>query len=163
LGILFALPLLAQTPAKELDISASDAWVDTGIDVRGGDAVLISATGTLNLGQGRSTGPAGANRGFRDLIKAYPVNSAGLGALMGRIGSDDATTPFMVGASGRLQIPRAGRLFLGVNKTSNDSITGSFHAKIEFTARGPENTGLPANLKLPEVTQAMVDRVPRRV
>src|SRR5262249_44091699 len=55
------------------------------------------------------------------------------------------------------------RLFLGVNKTSNDSITGGFHAKIEFTARGPENTALPANLKLPDVTQAMVDRVPRRV
>src|SRR5262249_7777873 len=102
-------------------------------------------------------------RGFRDLIKSYPVNNAGLGALIGRIGSDDATTPFLVGASGRLQVPRAGRLFLGINKTGNDPLTGSFHAKIEFTARGPENTALHANLKLSEVTQAMIDRVPGRV
>src|SRR5437870_4651470 len=114
LGILITLPLLAQTPAKEMDIAASDAWTDTGVDVRGGDALSVAATGTLNLGQGRNAGPAGANRGFRDLIKAYPVNNAGLGALIGRIGSDDTTTPFLVGANGRLQIPRAGRLFLGI-------------------------------------------------
>src|SRR5258706_6883437 len=147
LGIFITLPLLAQTPAKELDIAATDAWTDTGVDVRGGDALSVVATGTLNLGQGRSTGPAGANRGFRDLIKSYRVNSAGLGALIGRVGSDDATTPFLVGANGRLQIPRVGRLFLGINKTGNDSVTGSFHAKIEFTSRGPEISALPANLK----------------
>jgi len=167
LGILLTITALAQTPAKEptkeMDIAATDAWTDTGVDVRAGDALVVSATGTLNLGQARSAGPGGASRGFFDLVKAYPVNNAGLGALIGRIGSDDATTAFLVGANGRIQIPRAGRLFLGINKTGNDSPTGSFHAKIDFSARGPANTALPANLKLPEVTQAMIDQIPRRV
>src|SRR5215468_8374868 len=99
LGIFLSISLLAQTPVKELDIQASTDWSDTGVDVRPGDALIIIATGSLKLAQGRTTGPAGANRGFRDLIKAYPVNNAGLGALIGRIGNDDATSAFLVGAS----------------------------------------------------------------
>src|SRR5262249_30016136 len=54
-------------------------------------------------------------------------------------------------------------LFLGVNKTGGDAVDGSFHAKIEFSARGAELTALPADLKLPAVTQEMIDRIPRRV
>jgi hypothetical protein len=146
-----------------MDVKASEAWTDTGLDLRSGDVLTIRAAGSLNLGQGKSAGPAGANRGFRDLIKSYPVNSAGLGALIGRIGSEDVATPFLVGANGRIQAARAGRLFLGINKSGNDSPEGSFHVKIEFSARGPETSAVPANLHLPEVTQAMIDRIPRRV
>ena len=162
LVFLFALPVFAQ-PAKELDIKATDAWTDTGVDLRAGDALNFTVTGSVSLAQGRSASAAGANRGFRDLIKAYPVNNAGLGAVIGRIGSEDVATPFLVGANGRVQAMRAGRLFLGINKTGGDSVDGSFHAKIEFSARGPETTALPANLKLPAVTTAMVDSIPRRV
>src|SRR5262244_3356405 len=92
--------------AKELDVTSRD-WADTGIDLRAGDAIIISATGELKLPQNKTTGPGGASRGFRDLIKAYPVNQAGLGALIARIGSSDASVPFLVGANRRTDIPRA--------------------------------------------------------
>ena len=56
--------------------------MDTGIDLRVDDVAVITAAGSLTLAQGRTAGPAGLTRGFRDLIKAYPVNEAGLGALI---------------------------------------------------------------------------------
>src|SRR5712691_171691 len=108
-GILLCVSALAQNTApapKELDVVASQGWVDTGVDLRAGDSLQVTATGTLNLGVGRSTGPQGAQRGFRDLIKAYPVNEAGLGALIARIGSSDAAVSFLVGNSKQVQVPR---------------------------------------------------------
>jgi hypothetical protein len=169
-ALLLCLPALAQTAnqsandsAKELDVAASAQWIDTGVDLHVGDSVQFTTTGTLNLGVGKSAGPQGAQRGFRDLIKSYPVNEAGLGALIGRIGSSDASVPFLIGAGRQMQVPRAGRLFLSVNKASTDNPDGSFHVKVGFTSRGPEASAAPANYKLPEVTTAMVDRIPRRV
>ncbi len=154
--------LEAQT-AQQIDVSASQTWVDTNVDLRRGDALVLSAEGTLNLPQNKSTGPDGANRGFRDLIKNYPLNTAGMGALIGRIGSSDAAEPFLAGAHKEMQVPRPGRLFLSINKTDNDAVDGTYHVTIDFTSRGPENAAPPANLKLPEVTQRMIDRIPRRV
>src|SRR5262245_55897111 len=105
----------AQTAAQEIDIPATQAWTDTGVDVRPGDTISISAQGTLQLPQAKTSTPDGQTRGFRDLLKAYPVNEAGLGALIGRVGSTDASQPFLVGSNKAIQVRRAGRLFLGVN------------------------------------------------
>ena len=165
-AFLLCLRALAQTtpePAKELDVAASQDWVDSGVDLRAGDSIRIATAGTLNLGLGKSAGPQGAQRGFRDLLKNYPVNEAGLGAVIGRIGSSDTAVPFLIGPSRQVQIPRAGRLFLGVNKTGNDQLNGSFHVTVAFLSRGPAPSAVPLNVKLPEVTLDMIDRIPRRV
>ena len=92
--------LQAQTAPASLDISSAQIWTDTKIDLRRGDSIVITATGALTVTSGRDRGTIEANgksRGFRDMIKAYQVNTAGLGALIGRIGSSDATEPFLVG------------------------------------------------------------------
>ena len=164
-ALLLCLPALAQTPAdpaKELDVDATQQWIDSGVDLRAGDSLQFTSTGTLNLANNKTAGPDGAPRGFRDLLKSYPVNEAGQGALIARIGSSDAAVPFLIGASRQFQSPRAGRLFLSVNKSTNDSPDGSFHVTVSFITRGPE-TPAAANYQLPEITIAMVDRIPRRV
>jgi hypothetical protein len=164
--LLLCLPALAQTPhelAKDVDVAASDQWIDTGVDLRAGDSLQFTTTGSLDLGAGKSAGPQGAQRGFRDLIKNYPVNEAGLGALIGRVGSSDAAVPFLIGSGRQAQIQRAGRLFLSINKTSSDSPNGSFHVRVEFASHGPEASAVHAHYKLAEVTTAMIDRIPRRV
>jgi hypothetical protein len=56
-----------------------------------------------------------------------------------------------------------GRLFLDVNKSGNDAPSGTFTVQIDFTSRGPEPSAVPVDLKLPVVTQSMIDRIPRRV
>src|SRR5277367_4308627 len=127
------LPICAQ----QIEVSSSKVWTDTGIDVRPGDSIAITADGTLQGMQGTSITPAGATRGFRDLLKSYPVNEAGLGALIGRIGSTDVAQAFVVGAKKELEIRRVGRLFLGVNYTS-ESLQGSYQVNVEFSKRGPE-------------------------
>jgi hypothetical protein len=151
-------PANAVTPAK-VDVPANKDWTDTGIDLRRGDSIALTASGTVTLppqgrsSVGKSVGPAGQPRGFRDLIKNYPLNTAGFGALIGRIGSSDAAEPFLIGASKEMQVVRAGRLFVGPNAGQNDSLTGSFQLTVSFTARGSETPIAPADLHLPEVTQ----------
>src|SRR5438046_1767422 len=99
IACLCAATVAAQTPAVEVDV-APGAWKDSGVDLRAGDTVVISAEGSLTFTQGKETKkltPAGATRGFRDLLKAYPVNQAGAGALIARIGSRDTAQAFLVG------------------------------------------------------------------
>jgi hypothetical protein len=161
-------PANLDTPTN-VDVPASTDWTDTGIDLRRGDSIVLTAAGTVLLPpqgkatEGKSVGPAGQPRGFRDLIKTYPLNTAGFGALIGRIGSSDAAEPFLIGASKEMQVLRAGRLFVGPNAGKNDSLTGSFQLAVSFKTRGSETPIAPADLKLPEVTQEMIDRIPRRV
>ncbi|MBZ5678194.1 MAG: LssY C-terminal domain-containing protein [Acidobacteriia bacterium] len=156
----------AQTTATELDIAGKDSWVDTMLDVRPSDVLAISASGTMSVRNGKTTSKVtadGASRGFRDLLKSYPVNEAGQGALIGRIGSSETATPFLVGSNKSWTSPRAGRLFLGINKTGNDAPDGTFHVKIEFTSRGPEVSTAPKDTLPSKVTVEIVDRIPRRV
>ncbi len=155
--MLLVLPAWAQT----VKIPSNQVWTDTSIELRAGDSLVITAEGTLQLPQEKSCGPEGQPRGFRDLLKVYPVNEAGLGALIGRIGSNDVAIPFVVGARKELQVRRAGHLFLGIN-FGNELISGEYSAKIEFTKRGPEKP-TAIEYKLPTVTKEMIDRIPRRV
>src|ERR1700729_3464267 len=78
---------------RQVDILPNQVWTDTGIDVRPGDSVLITAGGSMNLPQGKSCGPDGLPRGYRDLLKIYPANDAGLGVEIGRVGSNDVAMP----------------------------------------------------------------------
>jgi LssY C-terminus len=153
----------AQAPSKQIDVTPSlqQPWIDSGVDVRPGDTLVITADGSLTLAQNKTCGPDGQTRGFRDLVKAYPVNEAGLGALIGRIGSSDVAVPFVVGKSKVIEVRRAGRLFLSINRT-NEAAEGGYHATIAFTARGPE-TAPAMTYRLPDVTRAMIDSIPRRV
>ncbi len=144
-------------------VTGSGDWVDTGVDIRAGDQIEFTATGSMTVSQGRKVGAQGLARGFRDVLKAYPVNEAGQGALIGRIGNADTAIPFLVGESKKYAAPRAGRLYLSVNKAGNDAPDGTFNVTVAFASRGPEQTGLPANVHLPEVTKEMIDRIPRRV
>jgi len=163
---LVCLAAFAQTAATELDVSGKDAWADTGLDLRPGDVLTIKASGTVKVVNGKSTSSVtaeGAKRGFRDLIKTYPVNEAGQGALIGRVGSKETATPFLVGASKSWTAPRSGRLFLGINKGANDSPDGKFHVKLEFASRGPEVSATPKGPLPSRVTAEMIDRIPRRV
>jgi hypothetical protein len=161
LALFLYLNLQAQTGPKQIDILSTEQWTDTAVDLRAGDTILITAEGTLQLPRDKTCGPDGQPRGFRDLLKVYPVNEAGLGALIGRIGSSDTALVFVVGSRKEIHVMHAGRLFLGVNFGS-ESLDGSFHATVAFTARGPEKPVVPT-YRLPTVTRETIDRIPRRV
>ena len=97
------LPILLATacllPAQKsrsqaFDLKGDKQWLDTGMDIHPGDTLRVAATGTLQYPQSKTNGPEGLPRGWKDLLRILPLNDAGRGALLGRIGSDAAAQPF---------------------------------------------------------------------
>ena len=148
LAVLLGIALLVGNPAvslqawavttgnsKSITIPANVPWTDTGIDLTAGDKLHITATGTVDFSDKTGVGPAGAERGWKDTILALSVPSAGRGALVGRVGSDPAALPFLIGADGTVTVPVAGRLFLGINQGEFSKPTsGKFQVQIQRTA-----------------------------
>ena len=161
----------------ELDVDATKQWVDTNIDLRAGEKLHITGTGTITYpasdsskSKARTTGPDGLARGWADLIHQYAVADGGHGALIGRLGAGDGGQPFLVGAAGDYQAPVAGRLFLGINQSLKDAqtATGSFHVKIEVTDAGLNTAaaviaGGPPETAITSITPALLGEIPRRV
>jgi len=157
--LLMAAPLLAQT--HQLDLNPGSGWVDTGVDLKPGDTSHISATGQLQFSDARqANGPEGLSRGFMDVIRNLPMNDAGRGTLIGRIGNSDAARPFLIGAQYAGQARIEGRLFIAINQTSIDRATGSYHVTIERSAGLAKSV---AQINLPPFPQNLLDSIPRRV
>jgi len=162
----------------ELDIDGTRQWVNANIDLRAGEKLHFTATGTITYPAGessksktRSFGPDGLARGFADLIHEYAVTDAGHGALIGRLGASDAGgQPFLVGATSDFEAPVANRLFLGINQSLKDAGTaqGSFHVTIEVVNPGLSTAaaaavGGPAEAHIPAITASLLNEIPRRV
>ena len=108
---------------------------DTGIDLRAGDQVIITASG--NITAGRRVGvvsPNGATPGAASIFGTRPVPTAGVGALIGYILQSNGQTspPFLVGNQMTLTVPTDGRLFLLVNDDNYSDNSGSFSARIQY-------------------------------
>ena len=160
LCILLTPPLWTQT--RELDLQPANGWVDTGVDLKQGDSIRVSATGQLQYSDARqANGPEGLPRGFMDLVRILPLNQAGRGTLVGRIGTSDAARPFLIGKEYSGQAWIAGRLYLAINQTSMDSASGSYHVKAERTAAAP--SAAPRSVSVPPFPQRLIDSIPRRV
>lgn len=131
------------TNAKTLNLTVTGdkQWIDTGMDVKAGDKLHITAKGTVALPDKSGIGPDGASRGWKDTLRTLTVPSAGRGALVGQIGIDPAATPFFIGADGTITVPVAGRLYLGINQTGASELTGKFEVHIEHTSAAAAPTG----------------------
>lgn len=110
--------------------SASNGWTNTGLVVRRGQRLRISATGRILLGAGRVATPAG--------LAAVPDNEKLMrndptGGLIGVIGDDNDDFVF-IGRSREFTAQRDGVLFLGVNEGNLNDNTGAFDAVIEAEA-----------------------------
>jgi len=125
-----ANPSSTSGPSRELDVPGNQPWTDTGVDLEPGQRLTLMASGKLSYMDGNSPGPEGLGRSWMDLLRSLPVNSAGRGALVGRIGKADAAQPFLVGAKLETAVRAAGRLYLGINGPAGDSAEGSFHVTI---------------------------------
>lgn len=107
--------------------SAANGWTDSGLMVRKGQRLRITATGRVSLGEGRFSTPTGLPRvvDTEKLMRNEPT-----GTLIAVIG-DDNDEFIAVGASREFYAPRDGRLFLGVNEGKLEDNTGSYDALIE--------------------------------
>ena len=151
---------LARAPIP-LKIESGD-WTDTGVEVTPADHLNFTATGDLTLADGRTAPPDGLTRGWRDLIRVYPLNSANSGALIGRIGNEAAAVPFLIGASKDMDVSATGHLYLRLNLSSDLSGTGNITVKMKLSSQPAQKTvSAPdlANLLSPQ----LFANIPRRV
>jgi hypothetical protein len=161
-----ALPPQQLRLAQEIQITGDAIWVDTGIDINPGERLQLSATGTLRYAETPAdNGPGGLPRGFKDLLRIFPDNDAGRGALLGRIGDTDVAEPFVVGLHREVIAPVGGRLFLGINQTPSDKGEGTY--KIVITIYPPDTSfryvatrDVPAMVG---IDQTLFAKIPRRV
>jgi hypothetical protein len=107
--------------------NASNGWTNSGLVVRRGQRLRISATGRVSLGNNRFATPDGlANIPDRDkLMRSQPT-----GGLIAVIGDDNDDFIF-VGGRRDFVAQRDGVLFLGVNEGNLSDNSGLFEVVIE--------------------------------
>lgn len=119
-------PPLNPTQPLDVLVSARAGWVDTGIDVRAGDVLVIRADGTVRLSGNTndSAGPGGANRRSDNA----PLPNHPSGALIARVGNG---APIFVGDGRAMnRLATGGRLYLGVNDDHSADNSGQFRATV---------------------------------
>jgi hypothetical protein len=110
--------------------ATTNGWTNTGLVVRRGQRIRITATGNVNLGAGRVATPAGV-RTLSDRDKL--MKDEATGALIAVIG-DDNDDFILIGRSREFTAQKDGVLFLGVNEGNLNDNTGGFDAVIEAEA-----------------------------
>jgi hypothetical protein len=116
-----------------IDVVGKRDWTSTGLIVKRGDRIRITATGivTIDPVTGRTSGPEGIN----DLVDARKLmGEQPTGALIGVIGADNDDFIF-IGRQAEFTATRDGLLFLSVNEGSLSDNTGAFKAAIEVQSQ----------------------------
>ena len=112
--------------------NANNGWTNSGLVVRKGQRLRISASGRVSLGRGRFSTPGGlTNIADQDKL----MRNEATGALIAVIG-DDNDDFILIGPRREFVAQRDGVLFLGVNEGDLTDNTGSYDIVIEAEASG---------------------------
>jgi len=112
--------------------NANNGWTNSGLVVRKGQRIRISASGRVSLGRGRFSTPGGVPT-ISDPDKL--MRNEATGALIAVIG-DDNDDFILIGPRREFVAQRDGVLFLGVNEGDLADNTGSYDIVIEAEAFG---------------------------
>ena len=111
---------------KTVKVAAAADWTSTEIRLQRGQKVVISASGEVDLGNDKRTGPDGLSvTDNRKLIPNRPT-----GSLIAVVG-DDNDDFIYVGGSGEFVSQHNGILFLSVNEGNLKDNNGSFQARVK--------------------------------
>jgi hypothetical protein len=117
-----------------INVPGNSRGTDTGVDLRSGDRLVITATGSVVAGRrAGEVGPEGGRSGgFGSIVGTRPFPQAGVGALIGyiRLDNGQASQPFFVGANLNATAPADGRLILLINDDNYSDNSGSFEVRI---------------------------------
>jgi len=120
---------------KTFEITPSQKWTDTQIDLSPGDLVAISATTS-----GAAQNPCDP-QGTASLASGgkLPLSTALPGALLARL-AEKSDAFIFVGAQRQLKITESGRLYLGSNLSVSASCQGKYSVKVHVTPGGAKET-----------------------
>ncbi|MGB6676863.1 MAG: hypothetical protein WBE44_09255, partial [Terriglobales bacterium] len=110
------------------NVSTTQAWTDTGVDLSTGDVLNITASGNCD-----PSGVSGAS------AQALPVADALPGALIAKLQAQGA--PVLIGNSKEVTVDAAGHLFLGINAGAKPPCKRSFQVKVQRQAQAASSRG----------------------
>jgi len=120
---------------KTITVYANQPWTDTGINVEPNMTFEITAEGTIEIGNRYRSNPDG-DRSANINTSRYPMNDAGVGALIGKIryrDGRDSNFVFIGSHNSPTTEPNEyGRLFLGINDDYFTDNTGSYRVTIRW-------------------------------
>jgi hypothetical protein len=119
-----------------ITVAGTSRGTDTGIDVRAGDPINITASGTIIAGRriGQVGPDGGSSSGFGAMVNARPVPTAGVGALIAyiRMANGQLSSPYLIGSQLSSSVPVDGRLILAINDDDFSDNSGSFSVRIRY-------------------------------
>ena len=162
------VPPARKRASKDFTLKGDSAWIDTGIDIAPGEHFMVTAKGTLRYADAKTdNSPDGLSRGFKDLLRILPFNSAGRGALIGRVGDADTAQAFLIGVSHDVTPPVGGRLSIAINQSSSDTGDGSYNVHIDVMAVDAASLASFTVAKsvdtLPGIDNSLFAKIPRRI
>jgi len=117
-----------------VNVPGTSRDTDSGVEVRSGEQVTITASGTVVAGRRiGEVGPQGGRAtGFGSIIGTRPVPTAGPGALIGyiRTSSGQVSQPFLIGNQLTFNAQTDGRLILAINDDDYSDNGGNFAVRI---------------------------------
>jgi hypothetical protein len=126
------------TSTPNFAVPGTQEWTDTGVMLNAGDALGITASGTVYIDPSYPQGPDGdpsctpaAN--YSSQSSAFPAPNLACWSLVGRIGNGP---PFEVGSSASLTTT-AGELYLGVNDGDFSDNSGNWTVRIKIGGMPP--------------------------
>lgn len=124
---LFGLPALrgatAGSPVAEV-VPANEQWTDSGVDLRPGQRMRITASGEISSMQGVRNGPEGSSEDPYG-ISLLPTERHA--ALIAKVGDGQ---PFLVGRGTSHRAGDGGRLYLGVNDLAVMDNSGYYRVEV---------------------------------
>ncbi len=161
-----AIPTDSRKKVYELSVTGKE-WLDSGLSVVGGEHLSITTTGSITLADGRAVTADGLDRGWKDLLRQFPLNQANTGALIGRVSDLGASVPFLLGAKADAVMPTSGHLYLRTNLTDDLTGTGDFKVTIRPATTPAVSPARPAAAVAVPISAALSPQlfaaIPRRV
>lgn len=128
----------ARYVTRSVQVELAPNWIDSGVDLKRGERVQVTVTGTIVAGRSRIT-PGG----LRSTDPNAPLPRAAEGVLIGAIGNDPAAPIIEIGLNREFVADRDGRLYLTANRSSYTDARGAFTAQvrreIDLTPRNARN------------------------
>ncbi len=144
-------------------VAAMQGWTDTGLLLLAGETLHCKSKGDLTFAGGRTAHPDGIPRGWRDMLRRFPVDTADVGTLVGRIGESEAAVPFVLGTATDVKARSSGRLFVRANMSSDELATGAYTLELRVSKAAASAMVSTENESLLQVSLAALDALPRRV
>ena len=119
---------------KKVKVTPVQLWTDTGLDLKGGQSVEITAEGEMFINEKNVSSPGGlVDPSIAPIKKLFWKKSnvtaeADHGALIGKVG--EKGKPFLVGHACTFKTESKGRLYLGFNDKDYHDNSGAYKVKV---------------------------------